>query len=73
MFVNISTSSVYGLDATLDENAAPAPVSWYGVTKLAAEQLVMAGKQERETASVFAPACILCMGHGSDRINFTRS
>ena len=42
MFVNISTSSVYGLDATLDENAAPAPVSWYGVTKLAAEQLVMA-------------------------------
>ena len=42
MFVNISTSSVYGLDATLDENAAPAPVSWYGVTKLAAEQLVIA-------------------------------
>ena len=42
MFVNISTSSVYGLDATLDENAAPSPVSWYGVTKLAAEQLVMA-------------------------------
>jgi len=42
MFVNISTSSVYGVDATKDETAAPAPVSFYGVTKLAAEQLVLA-------------------------------
>ena len=41
-FVNISTSSVYGLDATMTEDAAPLPASWYGVTKLAAEQLVMA-------------------------------
>jgi nucleoside-diphosphate-sugar epimerase len=41
-FVNISTSSVYGLEATLTEDQAPLPASWYGVTKLAAEQLVMA-------------------------------
>ena len=41
-FVNIATSSVYGLVATKDESAAPEPASWYGVTKLAAEQLVMA-------------------------------
>ncbi|MDG5800843.1 GDP-mannose 4,6-dehydratase [Marinilabiliaceae bacterium ANBcel2] len=42
LFVNISTSSVYGKIATKKENEAPEPVSWYGVTKLAAEQLVMA-------------------------------
>jgi len=41
-FVNISTSSVYGLNATMTEDEAPLPASWYGVTKLAAEQLVMA-------------------------------
>lgn len=42
LFVNISTSSVYGVDATKDEAAVPAPVSFYGITKLAAEQLVLA-------------------------------
>ena len=42
LFVNISTSSVYGLDATKDETAAPQPASYYGVTKLAAEQLILA-------------------------------
>lgn len=41
-FVNISTSSVYGLNATMTEDEAPLPASWYGVTKLAAEQLVLA-------------------------------
>lgn len=41
-FVNIATSSIYGLEATLTENQAPLPASWYGVTKLAAEQLVLA-------------------------------
>lgn len=40
--VYISTSSVYGLEATLSENQAPMPASWYGVTKLAGEQLVLA-------------------------------
>ncbi|EDM44846.1 3-beta hydroxysteroid dehydrogenase/isomerase [unidentified eubacterium SCB49] len=40
-FVNIATSSIYGLEATLTENEAPLPASWYGVTKLAAEQLVL--------------------------------
>ncbi|MBV1923117.1 MAG: GDP-mannose 4,6-dehydratase [Flavobacteriaceae bacterium] len=41
-FVNIATSSIYGLVATLKEDDAPLPASWYGVTKLAAEQLVLA-------------------------------
>ena len=40
LFVNISTSSVYGHDACHDETKAPEPVSNYGMTKLAAEQLV---------------------------------
>ena len=53
-FVNISTSSVYGLIATCDETAAPTPVSNYGVTKLAAEQLVLARYRERKF-----PACSL--------------
>ncbi|WP_242093048.1 NAD-dependent epimerase/dehydratase family protein [Aestuariivivens sediminicola] len=41
LFVNISTSSVYGLEATHPEDAPAKPVSFYGVTKLAAEQLVL--------------------------------
>jgi nucleoside-diphosphate-sugar epimerase len=41
-FVSVSTSSVYGAHATDDEEAAPKPTSYYGVTKLAAEQLVLA-------------------------------
>ncbi len=41
-FINIATSSIYGLQATLSESEAPLPASWYGVTKLAAEQLVLA-------------------------------
>ena len=41
-FVHISTSSVYGLDATGDEQTPVLPVSPYGVTKLAAEQLALA-------------------------------
>ena len=41
LFINISTSSVYGLNATLDEETAPKPASYYGVTKLAAEQLAL--------------------------------
>ena len=41
-FVQISTSSVYGLHAVGDETRELAPVSPYGVTKLAAEQLAFA-------------------------------
>jgi nucleoside-diphosphate-sugar epimerase len=40
-FVNVSTSSVYGQEATSEESVAPKPASYYGVTKLAAEQLVL--------------------------------
>ncbi|MEP2934914.1 MAG: NAD-dependent epimerase/dehydratase family protein [Gilvibacter sp.] len=41
-FVNIATSSIYGLEATFNEDHVPKPASHYGVTKLAAEQLVLA-------------------------------
>lgn len=61
-FVHISTSSVYGAEATGDETTLPAPTSVYGVTKLAAEQLVLARHREgalRATAlrifSVYGP------------------
>jgi len=47
LFVNISTSSVYGLDASKDETAAPMPASYYGVTKLAAEQLVLSESRNK--------------------------
>ncbi|HEX6383883.1 MAG TPA: NAD-dependent epimerase/dehydratase family protein [Anaerolineae bacterium] len=53
-FVNVSTSSVYGAHATDSEEAAPKPTSYYGVTKLAAEQLVMAYQREQGF-----PACSL--------------
>jgi nucleoside-diphosphate-sugar epimerase len=39
--VNIATSSVYGAQATGDERSEPKPTSYYGVTKLAAEQLTL--------------------------------
>ncbi|RIK39738.1 MAG: nucleotide sugar epimerase [Chloroflexi bacterium] len=41
-FLNISTSSVYGRFATGNEKAPLAPVSPYGITKLAAEELCRA-------------------------------
>jgi nucleoside-diphosphate-sugar epimerase len=41
-FVHISTSSVYGRDAVGEETTPTRPVSPYGVTKLAAENLVLA-------------------------------
>lgn len=48
MFINISTSSIYGLHATLTEESAPAPASFYGVTKLAGEQLVLSKSREKK-------------------------
>jgi UDP-glucuronate 4-epimerase len=41
-FIHVSSSSVYGSEATGPEDAEPKPTSYYGVTKLAAEQLVLA-------------------------------
>jgi len=46
MFVNIGTSSIYGLEATFTEDVPPKPASFYGVTKLAAEQLVLQKSRE---------------------------
>jgi nucleoside-diphosphate-sugar epimerase len=53
-FINISTSSVYGADASGDETTEPKPTSYYGVTKLAAEQLVLAYTRDQGS-----PACSL--------------
>ncbi|MEK7594978.1 MAG: NAD-dependent epimerase/dehydratase family protein [Patescibacteria group bacterium] len=46
-FVNIATSSIYGKIATESEEASPKPTSFYGVTKLAAEQLVLAYNRDK--------------------------
>lgn len=51
LFVNMGTSSVYGLEAISDENTAPKPASYYGVTKLAAEQLVLQKSREKQVKS----------------------
>lgn len=53
-FVNISTSSVYGKHATDSEEMPPQPTSYYGVTKLAAEQLALAYHRDHGL-----PACSL--------------
>jgi nucleoside-diphosphate-sugar epimerase len=53
-FVNIATSSVYGRHATDSEDTPAKPTSYYGVTKLAAEQLVLARQREEGF-----PACSL--------------
>ncbi|KAA3660327.1 MAG: NAD-dependent epimerase/dehydratase family protein [Chloroflexi bacterium] len=53
-FTNIATSSVYGKHATDSEDAPPQPTSYYGVTKLAAEQLALAYHREQGL-----PACSL--------------
>ena len=54
--VNISTSSVYGRSATAAETTVPKPISYYGVTKLAAEQLALAYWRERRL-----PVCSIRM------------
>ncbi len=46
LFANIGTSSIYGKEATFPEDVAPKPTSHYGVTKLAAEQLVLQKSRE---------------------------
>lgn len=53
-FVNIATSSIYGRFAYDTEDIAPKPTSYYGVTKLAAEQLVLSYNRE-----LGLPACSL--------------
>lgn len=51
-FFNIGTSSVYGREATFTETEVPRPVSNYGVSKLAAEQLVLSlARSEKINAS----------------------
>jgi UDP-glucuronate 4-epimerase len=45
--LHVSTSSVYGLDAVGDETTPTRPISPYGVTKLAAEHLVLANVATR--------------------------
>ncbi len=52
LFINIATSSIYGANADDTEDTAPKPTSYYGVTKLAAEQLVLAYNRDQGV-----PAC----------------
>ena len=54
VMVNIGTSSIYGLDATAPETTVPEPASYYGVTKLTAEQLTLSYHREHGL-----PACSL--------------
>lgn len=54
LFAHVSTSSVYGPVAVGAEETLPAPTSDYGITKLAAEHLVMAACRDRGL-----PACVL--------------
>jgi len=51
LFINIATSSIYGLEATFPEDYPPKPASYYGVTKLAAEQLVLQKSREKQMVS----------------------
>ncbi len=46
LFINIATSSIYGKEATINEDKAPEPISNYGITKLAAEQYVLSKARE---------------------------
>ena len=46
-FIHASTSSVYGSFAGGDEETVPKPTSYYGVTKLASEQLVLAYNRDQ--------------------------
>ncbi|MCK5563853.1 MAG: NAD-dependent epimerase/dehydratase family protein [Planctomycetes bacterium] len=54
MFVNVSTSSVYGKYATESEETVPEPASFYGVTKLAAERMALTFGAENDM-----PVCSL--------------
>ncbi|WP_051931281.1 NAD-dependent epimerase/dehydratase family protein [Gillisia sp. Hel_I_29] len=45
LFVNIGTSSVYGKNASFNEEKVTQPISNYGITKLAAEQLVLSNSR----------------------------
>ncbi|WP_121667492.1 NAD-dependent epimerase/dehydratase family protein [Mesonia aquimarina] len=50
-FINIGTSSIYGLEATFPESVAPKPASHYGITKLAAEQLVLSASRNKKLSA----------------------
>ena len=51
MLVNLATSSIYGIQATFTETQVPKPASYYGVTKLTAEQLVLQKSREGQFKS----------------------
>ena len=53
-FINVATSSIYGRYATDTEDSVAKPTSYYGVTKLAGEQLVLSYNRE-----LGFPACSL--------------
>ncbi len=51
-FIFISTSSVYGIRAKGSEKTEPKPTSYYGVTKLAAEQLALSYYRDKSVPIV---------------------
>lgn len=51
LFVNIATSSVYGSVANLPETEIVKPISYYGITKFAAEQLVLKSHRMNEISA----------------------
>lgn len=71
-FFNIGTSSVYGLKATFPETEVPRPVSHYGISKLAAEQLVLAAaRNHRVKASSLRLYSVYGPGERPDKL-FTK-
>ncbi|SHG47028.1 Nucleoside-diphosphate-sugar epimerase [Salegentibacter echinorum] len=54
LFINIGTSSIYGSDVFCDEEQMAKPISNYGVTKLAAEQIALSHSRLEDF-----PACSL--------------
>lgn len=54
LFINVATSSIFGRYATDTEDTVAKPTSYYGVTKLAGEQLVLSYNRE-----LGFPACSL--------------
>jgi nucleoside-diphosphate-sugar epimerase len=48
LFVNIASSSIYGKMAIASEESIPEPISFYGITKHTAEQLVMARYHQKK-------------------------
>ena len=62
-FIFMSSMSVYGMDTgVITPDTVPAPVSFYGKSKLAAEELIRAGADEHFKVCILRPPMVY--GHG---------